>query len=268
MSEKSVPPGQAFWNQVRSSRHPVLGLDYDGTLAPFHVDPLQAHPLPGILEILKKIAMLTPTRIILVSGRPVSELRAMIQIPGTYIGSHGMEVLSHDKTIIREEITTTQAQGIERAITRVREKSNRGRLEDKKTSVALHVRGEDEKTADKLLEQVRNAWSPLADAHDLEMLSFNGGIELRTPGKNKGTALLEYIDSLDPPADLIVYMGDDLTDEDVFTRLPPQGLGIKVGRDNRPTRADAIIEDCQAVRLTLQTWLEITHQAKKQELRA
>lgn len=268
MSEKNAPLNQAFWNQVRSSRHPVLGLDYDGTLAPFHVDPLQAHPLPGIPEILKEIAMLTPTRIILVSGRPVSELRAMIQIPGTYIGSHGMEVLSHNKTIIREEITATQAQGIERAKTQAREISDRGRLEDKQTSVALHVRGEDEKTADKLLEQIRNAWSPLADHHNLEILSFNGGIELRTPGRHKGIALLECIDSLDPPADLIVYMGDDLTDEDVFTRLPPQGLGIKVGKENRPTRADAIIEDCQAVRLTLQTWLEITHQAKKQELRA
>jgi trehalose-phosphatase len=192
----------------------------------------------------------------------------MIQIPGTYIGSHGMEVLSQQGTIIREEITTNQAQGIERATTRAREIAGRYRLEDKRTSVALHVRGVEETKADEVLRQVRNAWSPLADAHNLEILTFNKGIELLTPGQNKGTALLECIASLTPPADLIVYMGDDHTDEDVFTRLPPQGLGIKVGRENRPTRADAIIEDCQAVCLTLQTWLEITRQANNQELRA
>ncbi len=267
MSHASIPLDQRFWDRVRSSSHPVLGLDYDGTLAPFHIDPLEAHPLPGIPEILEDIATLTPTRIILVSGRPVSELCFMIQIPSTYIGSHGMEVLSQQGTITRKKITIDQTRGIELAKIRVRKLSGRYRLEDKKTSVALHVRGEEDTKADKVLRQIRNAWSPLADDHNLEILAFNKGIELRTPGRNKGTALLEHIGSLNPPADLIVYMGDDLTDEDVFTRLPPQGFGIKVGSDGRPSRADATIEDCQAVCLTLQNWLDITHRAKTQELR-
>ncbi|WP_462324624.1 trehalose-phosphatase [Desulfoplanes sp.] len=258
MKEDTDTLGRTFWDRVRCAKAPVLGLDYDGTLAPFHVDPLKAHPLPGIPGLLRNIVGLTPTRVILVSGRPIKELQAMIHVQGTYIGSHGMEIESEKGKAIQQPIGPDQAEGIQRALSFVRQKMERSRVEDKGTSVALHVRGKDKQMADRILEQTRKTWAGLAERYNLEVLTFNGGIELRTPGRHKGTTLLECVHTMDPPPDLIVYIGDDLTDEDVFTHLPPEGFGIKVARDNRPTGAHATIEDCRAVRSLLQTWLNTT----------
>ncbi len=36
-----------FWDQVHKAEHLFLGLDYDGTLAPFAVDPMRGWPCPA-----------------------------------------------------------------------------------------------------------------------------------------------------------------------------------------------------------------------------
>ena len=45
----------AFFAGVSQAEQAALLLDYDGTLAPFHVDPAQAVPYPGVLDALEKI---------------------------------------------------------------------------------------------------------------------------------------------------------------------------------------------------------------------
>ena len=52
-------------------------------------------------------------------------------------------------------------------------------------------------------------------------------VEVKNAGINKGRAALTWTAAAD--WDLILAMGDDLTDEDTFRVLPPTAWSIKVG---------------------------------------
>ena len=76
-----------FWELFKQNRPRFLGLDYDGTLAPFHVDPLQARPLPGVVDLVRRLAADAQTRVAIISGRPVVEVMSLLgNPPVTIIG--------------------------------------------------------------------------------------------------------------------------------------------------------------------------------------
>ncbi len=53
-------------------------LDYDGTLAPFHVDRFAATPYPGVEDRLAILSALARVRLVLVSGRSARELHDLL----------------------------------------------------------------------------------------------------------------------------------------------------------------------------------------------
>src|ERR1700726_1758789 len=84
--------------QLRSAPRSVLMLDYDGTLAPFHIDRFAATPYPGVVDRLASMSPLARVRLVLVSGRSARELRDLLP-PGVKAevwGSHGREQLKTD----------------------------------------------------------------------------------------------------------------------------------------------------------------------------
>ena len=76
MTDRDAPEHllDALFARLERVRAAVLMLDYDGTLAPFRVDPSQARPYPGITEILDAIMQQGVTRLVLVSGRRATEV--------------------------------------------------------------------------------------------------------------------------------------------------------------------------------------------------
>src|SRR5215468_598001 len=63
----------AFLEKVRTAHSRALLLDYDGTLAPFTPDRDRAFPYREIPELISEI-MRHQTRVVLISGRPATEL--------------------------------------------------------------------------------------------------------------------------------------------------------------------------------------------------
>ena len=59
-----------FLQGISRARSRVLMLDYDGTLAPFCIDPERATPYPRVSEPLGSLRRDTDTKIVIVSGRP------------------------------------------------------------------------------------------------------------------------------------------------------------------------------------------------------
>ena len=59
--------------RLRAAPRSVLMLDYDGTLAPFHVDRFEATPYPGVDERLVTLSTIPQVRLVLVSGRSAGE---------------------------------------------------------------------------------------------------------------------------------------------------------------------------------------------------
>jgi trehalose 6-phosphate phosphatase len=67
--------------------------------------------------------------------------------------------------------------------------------------------------------------------------------ELHVTARNKGDAVAELKSATD--ADVVIFVGDDSTDESVFERLDAGDIGIKVGEG--VTAAEFRIPDIEAV---------------------
>jgi len=243
-----------FWRRLRLSEKRFLALDYDGTLAPFHPDPMQAFPLPEIPELLKKLSERSDTTLAIISGRPLREIFELLgDLAVVVVGSHGREMKKSDGSMTEIEPTDKQRAGLEAALHLAIQEGVAGHLEKKIGSIALHTRPLSSQRAREIENIAFAKWSVLAPQYDLECMGFNGGVEVRCTGRNKGDVLKELLD-LQPSGAFSVYIGDDITDEDAFREIKGRGIGIKVGESTTPSAATGFLASCQEVRSFLRAW--------------
>lgn len=246
-----------FWSTVRDSPSVALLLDYDGTLAPFHVNRLQAVPLDGVVEALQDIRKHTDTFVALVSGRPIAEILALMPDPGvTIIGTHGFEVRPAGEEIRVMLVDEAQQDLLDRAEMDAQKLIGKGRAERKIATVAAHFRGLDRLDAREYESALTKRWLGYADLSMVEVRQFNGGLEMRALGRHKGIAVAEYLATC-PEGTLAVYLGDDDTDEDAFKVLRQDGgYGIRVGESSETTAAQGSLSSCDDVLRFLQGWIK------------
>jgi len=244
-----------FWNRLASSRAAFLALDYDGTLAPFKCERMQALPLEGIPPLLRRIAAKSPGSVAVISGRPISEIEILLAEPDlVLIGNHGFEVKHPGFVIQYHQPSPLQARGLAAAQNAAIKEGAAHLIEIKMASLALHTRGLSPETAEKWEARITDIWTAIAEPHTLEVRQFNGGIELRCRGRNKGDAVHDLIAGHEASC-LFVFIGDDETDEDVFRAISDHGIGIKVGSIDTPTAAQGHIPGIEGVRDFLACWL-------------
>lgn len=231
----------AFLERIAAVRERVLMLDYDGTLAPFQVRPEQAVPYPGVAEALASLIRDGGTRIVIVSGRRATDVVRLLPLkPRPEIwGAHGWERLLPSGKLATQEPPDDIKRALEEAEEAVREVVRRGgRLERKQASVALHWRGLPGLSVVKNEQEAHAAWVPFTRDGTLQLLPFDGGVELRAPGCNKQHAVKAVLSETAADS-AIAYLGDDITDEDAFAAVKPRGLAVLVRPELRETQADA-----------------------------
>ena len=234
----------------------LLALDYDGTLASFRVDRAEARMPRELLRLLAALVACEQTRIVIVSGRPIAELEALIELePGPeLVGVHGWERRLPDGTRADHELPSAVRALFEDEWRGLREQLSAERLERKSASLALHLRGVEASEAEALRADVEGRWSALAEGQGLELRRFDGGLELRHPGRGKGDVMRELLAEL-PAGALAAYLGDDETDEDAFRALEGRGLAVLVADRPRKTAARHLIPH-SGVATLLREWLE------------
>jgi trehalose 6-phosphate phosphatase len=247
-----------FWSRLRSAPERFLALDYDGTLAPFHVNRMKAHPLPGVTALLKTLGERKDTTVVIVSGRPVAQIQELIGNLGiTLVGSHGYERLLPGGRLVVTSPRAEQTAGLNKAEEIAVLRGLGQHLERKIASLALHTRGIPKNAALRMESETGEEWSRLAARHKLECRGFNGGVEIRCLGRHKGDALRELLFDHSENT-FAVYIGDDETDEDAFMVLKNRGIALKVGGSTSSTAATGFLADCKAVRDFLATWCSLT----------
>ena len=233
----------------------MLLLDYDGTLAPFRVQRAKALPYAGVRQALSDVMLTGHTRVVVVSGRACSDLVPLLgmePMPEVW-ASHGWERRSADGAYSLSPPPDAAKEGLALAVRRAEDESISARVERKPASVALHWRGLSTAEASSMDRWGRARWGPLVSPHDLELHDFDGGLELRVPGRNKGTVVRAILGQA-PPDTVVAYLGDDRTDEDAFLALPRNGLGVLVRREFRPTAASAWIRPPKELLTFLKRW--------------
>ena len=246
----------SFLDRLRSASARVLLLDYDGTLAPFCADRNLAFPYPEVPDLVARI-MAEGTRVVLISGRPARELLLLSGIhPHPEIwGSHGLERLKPDGSYELGVLPREQQMGLLIAVTSLRSDGLERQIELKPGGVAVHWRGLTAQEIEDIKSRVLQRWIPLRDEYSLSLLDFDGGLELRVPGKDKGDAVNTVLNEIHPDS-AVAYLGDDQTDEDAFLALKGKGLTALVRSQSRPTAADVWLQPPQELIQFFQEWLD------------
>ncbi|WP_412541899.1 trehalose-phosphatase [Longispora sp. K20-0274] len=229
----------------------LVACDYDGTLAPIVTDPSAAVPLQEGVAALRALASLPDTQAAVISGRALRDLAALSRLPSEIhlVGSHGSEfdvgfvhglpaeALELHGRLHAKLVELTRGQpGI--------------RLEVKPASIAVHTREADRATAARVLDAIRGDCALWEGVHAGEGKEV---IELAVIPTNKGTALDRLRAQLGVGA--VLFVGDDVTDENAFAHLQGPDLGVKVGPGE--SRAKMRVEDPASVALLLATLFEI-----------
>ncbi len=247
---------RAFFARVRRAKHRALLLDYDGTLAPFHVRPDQALPYPGVCPLLDDIIARTCTRVVLISGRWTRDLVPLLALkrrPEIW-GSHGWERLGTDGNYVVGKPDESALQTLAEADTWSDEVIALGaRREQKPACLALHWRGLAPERIALIRGKVKEKWSRIGPEAGLGLHDFDGGIELRVPGRNKGYVVDTLLREMGTDT-AAAYLGDDYTDEDAFNAINGRGLPVLVRSEFRPTAAQCWLKPADELLAFLRRW--------------
>ncbi len=248
---------EQFMNAVAESQVSALLLDYDGTLAPFCLNRQQAVPYPGVTALLQEIIDDGRTRVVIITGRSAHEVIQLLAVhPSPEIwGCHGLERLRPDGTCETPRVEEPVVQALAEADRWLRDQGLHNRAEFKTGAVAIHWRGLDQATAAKIRGQVLLGWLPIAQSTPMELLEFDGGVEMRMPGRDKGDAVRTILDEMRPEVP-VAYLGDDATDERAFLALETRGLSVLVRPEWRKTAAALWIKPPEGLREFLTRWLQ------------
>ena len=256
---KILNPGldlDCFFHRVATAPRRVLFLDYDGTLAPFQIDRRKAIPYPGVRKTLRKIIRDHRTRLVLVSGRSIEDLKSLARLdPETEIwGCHGRERLLPKQGYQASEISESAAGGLARAKAWVEGEGLESWCEEKIVGLVLHLRGQPSRQARRVRRKASAAWGRIAQEDDVTLQKFDGGLELRVPGWNKGDTVRTVLSEVGLNS-VSAYLGDDLTDEDAFQAIDGRGLAVLVREKIRTTSAHLWIQPPEEMLAFLQKWI-------------
>lgn len=203
----------------------LVALDFDGVLAPLVDEPGASRMLPEARAALVALAALPRTRVALVSGRGLDDLRAVGETaPGWLLaGSHGAEFDLGEGPApapVDEAARADLIARLERAVDGL----EGIRIERKPHGAAVHSRTADAVTAERAQAA---AVAAIDDLPELKRRFGRDVLEVSLGTATKADALEALRRST--AADAVVFAGDDVTDEDALAALHPLDLGVKVG---------------------------------------
>ncbi|WP_394552462.1 bifunctional alpha,alpha-trehalose-phosphate synthase (UDP-forming)/trehalose-phosphatase [Agromyces sp. MMS24-JH15] len=208
----------------------LVALDFDGTLAPIVDRPDEARATPPARDALIRLAATPDTRVAIVSGRALASLVDVADPPeGALLsGSHGVE-LQLDGGSVTVDLRDTEREHLRR-LTRIVEEAaatvDGAWVEFKPAGVALHTRRLSPHVGVALQQDARERVT-----RALRGITVRAGksvIEFAVRSNDKGESLRRLRQHAGATA--VLYVGDDVTDEDAFAALEDGDLGVKVGQ--------------------------------------
>ena len=197
----------------------LLGLDFDGTLAPIVSDPDLARAHPGVPPALERLAPLLG-RVAVITGRPAEvavDYGGLSRVPGlTVLGHYGLERWADGR--VTAPPPSPEVETVRRRLPALLEELGAPAgtaVEDKGRSLAVHVRRtSDPAAAYRLIEAPLRA---LAEEVGLAVEPGRMVLELRPSGADKGGAVRALVAEARPSC--VVFIGDDLGDLAAFTAV-------------------------------------------------
>lgn len=236
----------------------VIGLDFDGTLAPIVADPEQARAHP---EAVAALAALAPkvASVAVITGRPAEvavRYGGFADVPGlehlTVLGHYGAERWDAATGKVTAPEPHPGVAAVRAALPSLLDGTGAWIEEKGGRAVAVHTRRAPDPQA--TFDTLRAPLTALATEHGLIVEPGRLVLELRPPGMDKGVALLTHVHDLSAAS--VLYAGDDLGDLPAFTAVDTlrttgtPGLLVCSGSDEVPelnNRADLVVKGPEGV---------------------
>jgi trehalose 6-phosphate synthase/phosphatase len=236
--------------RVRAAPRLALLLDYDGTLVPFAPTPDLAAPDPELLALLRRLARRPRTEVEVVSGRRRETLERWLgALPVGLHAEHGYWSRRPGGAWTAADVGPTPWREPVLGILRDFAQRTPGSLVEEKTAgYAWHYRAADPEFGAAQARELVLHLSTFLTNVPVEILPGDMVVEVRPHGVNKGRAA-HAVAARTSPGTLLVALGDDRTDEDLFAALPEGALAVHVGPS--PSGASLRIRDVAAARAFL-----------------
>ncbi len=223
-------------DDYRQSTRRLLLLDYDGTLTPIVRHPSMARPTEDILQLLRGLADVQGSTVVLVSGRDRNTLDQWFgTLPIGLAAEHGTWIReAGEEWTMLKQLTNDWKTQIRSILDMYTDRLPGAMLEEKNYSLAWHYRGADPEQGQMLARELTDHLVTFTANIDLQIMRGHKVIEVRVAGVNKGSAGQRLLakDSFD----FVLSIGDDWTDEDMFGALPESAYSIRVGMANTRAR--------------------------------
>jgi trehalose 6-phosphate phosphatase len=242
--------------EIGSASHLLLGLDFDGTLAPIVADPADAYMPDETRIVFGDLASMPGVTVAVISGRATEDLLPRLGPNVIVAGNHGLEIIEgntrwrHPQAVTLQPVLreicaelASRAAGIPGAL-----------VEDKGLTASFHYRNVARADVPRISDLVGAAIAPYRDRFFLRNGKKVFEILPRTRW-DKGSAVLRimgHVRAVRSGEIAVCYIGDDTTDERAFRRLPG-AITVRVG-NNCPTVARFRIPDTAQVSSFL-NWL-------------
>jgi trehalose 6-phosphate phosphatase len=228
-----------------SPRETALFLDVDGTLLHLADTPDAVTIERETVELLGRVHRATDGGLALITGRRIGDIdRLFAPLALPVAGQHGFERRDAAGAVQRHAQPAPQLATSRARLAAFAHEHPGVLIEDKGLTLAAHYR---------LAPQAEAKLAALAAG----LAAESGGVlgvqrgkmvfELRPAGKDKGTAIAEFMAEAPFLGRTPVFLGDDLTDEYGFSIVNGMGgVSVKVG--DGPTEARLRVSDVNAVR--------------------
>jgi trehalose 6-phosphate synthase/phosphatase len=224
------PTTQQLMDQYAAAQRRCILLDYDGTLAPYAKLPSLAVPGKDALQLLQDLGNDPHNDVVVISGRDPDTLEKWLgHLPISMVAEHGAfiryrgEEWQTQVTIApewKDQIRPLMESFVTRCVGSF--------IEEKNNTLAWHYRNTHPDLGFTRSRELRNSLLQLTANTALQVIDGNKVLEVRLIGIDKGTAAQKILDRFGP--DLMLCIGDDTTDEDMFRVLRDRAITIRIGK--------------------------------------
>jgi trehalose-phosphatase len=248
-AQRPASHASGAWPQILArlcrARHVSILLDFDGTLVRLERRPEDVHVPGSVGEALNRLISAKNVHVAIVSGRRVAELREFLPFEGLrYYGVHGIECDAGQ--VIAPSSETRLALRSAKRLVRVEVAHLPGILiEDKGLGFAVHYRLATQRIknmADIRLRAIMAPWSKRL--HLLDGKKVWEVLPVEVTGKS---VAVKHSRAGKWKQALVVYIGDDRSDEEAFRHLP-EAISIRVGAKSRTAARYYLKDPAEVVR--------------------
>lgn len=237
-------------------------LDYDGTVTPIARRPEDAVLADDVRQLLEKLAGKPTITVGIVSGRSLDVIRGLVGLKDIYYaGNHGLEAVGPDFSYVNSKAASCRDEvpAIREALEKALSGIEGVVVEDKGLGVVVHYRMVERSDVGRVRDAFLASIEPFIEGSPFSIAENKKTLEcVPDVDADKGSVVQAIAADVaeragEPPG--LVYVGDDVTDEDAFKAIGDGGVTIAVGKDESAARYG--VDDVASVRRLLQRILEL-----------